>query len=513
MRTLAIVALAGLARTAHAQPGILGGDTVSAVTRVTIGGPAIGLAGESLRGIGVREVNDRGDIVYYGYTGSAAGNGGVWLQRPNGDTHLIAYDERTAPYDPNTLIDSVPNGPRLNSSGDVLVEVKEAFNADGTTVYRRAIVGLSRDDTRTRYLAGGDPVAGMPGYVHQYLFGWQLLDDGSAVISGRPAVHSNRSGIWSADGSQSTLIAGDQLPSPWDPATPLAHVFGGVLATPSGDIVATGVTNDEGTGDRVMWRQGPAGTSLSLTQGDAFSATIDQPVTEFDPWRINSQGDVVVRGQIQNVGGALWVDAADGTRRLVATANTPAPGNDGGPFGPFMAVDINDRGTVAFWATAGVSGTSPFGTTGGLWSQSSEGSTVLITKNGSPVPGTPWFVGQEWYDDSPIRTVDINNRGLGAFLTQLEDDAGDALGNALIVFDTDTGEMRPVLYPGAEVSLDGESRLVGDVAMGSFQLTENSLFTQITLADGAEAIIQIAIPAPATTLPAFALFAMLKRRR
>lgn len=512
MRPIVLITLAGLAPTAHTQPSILNGDTVSAITRVTAGDPATGLSGESLSRLAISAVNDRGDLVYFADTDSGPGNGGFWLQRPDGDTHLIAFDERAAPYDPNTLIDSVPSRPKLNAHGDLLVSVKEAVSTGGTTVYRHAIVGLARDDTATRFLAGGDPVAGMTGYVHQSLFDWHMLGDGSAVISGRPAVHSRRSGIWSADGNRSALLAGDELPSPWDPASALDHVYGTILTTPSGDIVATGVINGESSGNKVMWRQGPSGVSLSLMRGDSFSGTLDQAVTEFTPWKINANGDVLVRGQIQNVGGAIWIDSPGNTRRLVAAASDPAPGNDGGSFGVFMAADINDQGTVAFWSTAGLS--SPLlGTTGGLWSQTNDGDTTLIARNGSPVPGTPWLIGEEWFDDAAFRTVDINNRGLGAFLTQLEDDTGGEIGNAIIVFDTVTGDMRPVLYPGAVITLDGESRLIDDVMLSSFYLTENSLFSQVNLADGSEAILQITIPAPTTAIPAFGFILMLKRRR
>ncbi len=271
----------------------------------------------------------------------------------------------------------------------------------------------------------GDPVPGVPSGATFNSFWVPVINNNgivatTAYLTGTGITSSNDEGIW-IGGIGSLELAAREGQSAPNSGGQTFRLFQGPLLGNNGRASFLGILNGSGAGIyassagvtqaiAVSGMQAP-GLPAGVVFTNGFSSDPDSFIAE--P-AMNAQGRAAFYCEMQAATGffvGLWSESS-GTLSLVARERGAAPGTPSGVVFSSFGYDwyeglrplINDLGQVAFYATLsgpGVTTQSRYG----VWSETG-GALSLVTRSGSPAPGTP--VGVVFTDYSDPR---INNAG------------------------------------------------------------------------------------------------------
>jgi len=412
------------------------------------GGDAPGAIGAQFNDVAFGTLNDHGEIAFsasleQGVGGVTSGDDtGVWLVDGSGVTLLAREGVGNVPGVADASFQSF-QGVSLSNSGAVAVRAALQTGVGGVT--------STSDQGLWRYTSGGgsleartgsNSVPDVVGADFSLLSSvLTIAGDGRMVLNaalnvGVGGVSSNNdTGLWSYDGTQSSLVAREGVSSAPGVGGSVFDAFGTPTLNGNDQLtfgaslkIGSGVTVNDKDG---VWRYtGANGTLLARTGVGGVPNVPGESFAALGPPGLNTAGEVVFRATLGasasvNAGNdqGLWqYTGAQGTL-LAREGVGGVPDVAGANFNDFGLYLLNDAGQVAVLATLqqGVGGVD-IANDVGLWFVDGDGSLVARTGSGG-VPNVPGA------DFSDITNVALNANGRLAVAATLDVGVGGVTAN------------------------------------------------------------------------------------
>ncbi|MEM9082708.1 MAG: choice-of-anchor tandem repeat NxxGxxAF-containing protein [Planctomycetota bacterium] len=407
------------------------------------GDQAPGTDGSEFRFFSVPTLNSAGDVAFRamlkedGGAVDASNRSGLWTTA-GGDLRLVVREGDDAPGTDGADYEFLSSFPKpifsLNVEGDLLFGLNLQRGENGVDLNNNKGIWRASRDTVDLLARTGDEAPGTGGAIfYDFATITRVNETGHLVFSaslrrGQNGVDfRNNSGIWATVGGSFHLIARTGDEAPGTGGAVFSNLPGAsVVMNSAGDFVFSGSLEIGGDVDtnnsRGIWGTSGGVLGLITRQGSEAPGTGGAVFESFAWTSFNAKGDLAIRALLDarhdNVDSksrnGLWV-TSNGVLRLVARADSEAPGVDGAKFSSFSMPILNDASDLAFHSTLrwGENGVDPTNDDG-IW-MSSGGPLRLIAREGSEAPGTDGARFHHFFPSNSGHRFNLNASGDLAF--------------------------------------------------------------------------------------------------
>lgn len=350
-------------------------------------------------------------------------SGNARAQAPQYTIETIALTGDVAPGRPGTTFASIFREPVLNENGGVVFEGRLDSGLRDTGIWTGRVGNISEVALRGTEPPGVATGQIFQNFLEPIL---NDSDDvaflGFIGPSGGDSFDSSGIFMWRAGSLDPVALRGQVAPGTAGDVflefrrSRVSGFFGPIINN-TGDMVFRAFLDTVSERDDGIWFKNSGGLTLIGREGDVAPASggeIFGPITQV---RLNDSGDIAFRASIEPriANSGLWL-GRPGSFLPVAITGEVAPETGGRTFGSSMGgLDLNSLGNVAF--TASLDGDLADGE--GIWTGNATG-LKLIVRRGDEAPGTS---GRTFFS---FGVADFNDSGDLAFFSSLDaSDASD----------------------------------------------------------------------------------------
>jgi hypothetical protein len=461
-------------------------------------------------------INDQGQVAFQAsFSDGTAYGTGVWIREPDGTLTPVAVTGMATPVPDQVPTYGVVSGYTvpLNDAGQVAIH--------GSAPAQPGMAG-------THFLWGPDASADLVPLAESGVEPPGLPPGPTWILSQDPALSAGGHVSWRArlsrfspgvDPESDSGIWIHRLGGPVELVAREGDAVPGGGGRTYGDLVAlaTGLSMNasgafvasvplDGTGDAVLYSQGPGHLELLALDGQAMPGAPPQAhLDRVGQAAMNEAGKVVFDGTYACFTGcgfvlrdAIWAREPGGDLEIVFQEDFPVPGVPGAVFGNFSTVAMNREGELAFhaWFTGG----------NGIFGPDADGETVLRLSADDPVPGLLDVSFAEFSFPT------LNARGDIAAKAYLRQGAGgvDGSNDTAIVIVPGDGDPFVLVREGDPFEVaPGDVRVVDEFgffsgvmpALGARSLNDRGEFAfLLTFRDGSQGFFIAQVPEPAGLL-------------